>query len=152
MSRLKIYFAGSIRGGRADRDVYRELIASLTKFGEVFTEHIGDATLSISGERGLSDHEIYLRDLDWIHKADVLIAEVTTPSLGVGYEIAKAEELGKPILCLHCKAPNTRLSAMIAGSKGLIVREYNDLDEARSHVAAFLASLDTSGAIRRTEV
>jgi hypothetical protein len=139
--RPKIYFAGSIRGGSADRNVYHELIAFLGSFGEVLTEHVGDGALSAAGEGERPDREIYLRDLAWMRKADVFIAEVTTPSLGVGYEIAKAEELGKPILCLYRTTPNARLSAMIAGSGIPVVKEYRDLEEAMSRVAAFLASL-----------
>ena len=48
----------------------------------------------------LSDQEIHDRDLQWIIESDMLVAEVTIPSLGVGYEIGRAIEMGKPILCL----------------------------------------------------
>ena len=37
----RIYFCGSIRGGRNDRDIYIKLIEHLKKFGNVLTEHIG---------------------------------------------------------------------------------------------------------------
>jgi 2'-deoxynucleoside 5'-phosphate N-hydrolase len=47
---MKIYFAGSIRGGRDDKELYLDIIKWLGKYGTVLTEHIGDATLSALGE------------------------------------------------------------------------------------------------------
>ncbi|MEZ4526596.1 MAG: hypothetical protein R2941_11810 [Desulfobacterales bacterium] len=43
---MKIYFAGSIRGGRDDVEIYRKLIAFLKSFGQVLTEHVGDTGLT----------------------------------------------------------------------------------------------------------
>jgi nucleoside 2-deoxyribosyltransferase len=79
-----------------------------------------------------SDREIHDRDLAWLKEADCLVAEVTTPSLGVGYEIGRAVEWGKPILCLYRRSCSRALSAMIAGSGGVKLRDYEntaDLDE-----------------------
>ena len=98
---MKIYFAGSIRGGREDAALYHQVIALLMEYGEVLTEHIGDIGLTTAGEDGLSDETIYERDMGWLAEADAVIAEATVPSLGVGYEVARAESLGKPVLCLH---------------------------------------------------
>ena len=89
-----IYFAGAIRGGRADQALYLQIIEELRGYGTVLTEHIGDAALTQSGEEQ-SDAFIHDRDLDWLRSADVLVAEVTTPSLGVGYEIGRCIEWGK---------------------------------------------------------
>ncbi len=91
---MKIYFAGSIRGGREDREKYFKIIEYLKKHGEVLSEHIGSENIDHKGEK-LSSEEIFNRDVEWIKKADVIIAEVSTPSLGVGYEICFAEELNK---------------------------------------------------------
>lgn len=120
---MKIYFAGSIRGGRDDTALYLQIIRQLDAYGPVLTEHIGDSELSVFGEGG-SDGEIHDRDLAWLKEADYLVAEVTTPSLGVGYEIGRALEWGKPILCLFRKSSGRTLSAMIAGSGGVTLREY----------------------------
>ena len=98
---MKIYFAGSIRGGRDDAKLYETIITYLGTIGQVLTEHVGDKHLSSMGETGGIDTNIYNRDIEWIQKADMIIAEVTTPSLGVGYELAFAEKLNKPILCLY---------------------------------------------------
>jgi 2'-deoxynucleoside 5'-phosphate N-hydrolase len=97
---MNIYFAASIRGGRDDWASYLEIVKQLREHGNVLTEHVGDVELSTSGE-DTGDHEIHERDLGWLREADYLVAEVTTPSLGVGYEIGKATEWGKPVLCLY---------------------------------------------------
>jgi nucleoside 2-deoxyribosyltransferase len=92
---MKIYFAGSIRGGREDAELYLKIIEHLKTCGEVLTEHIGNKNLSQAGEDGPNDRYIHDRDMDWIREADVLVAEVTQTSLGVGYEIGRAVEMGK---------------------------------------------------------
>ena len=118
-----IYFAGSIRGGRDDAAIYAQLIERLKKFGRVLTEHIGQPNLTDSGEEALP-RAIHDRDLEWVRASDVVVAEVTTPSLGVGYEIGRATEWRKPVLCLFRTGAQRSLSAMISGSPDVTVREY----------------------------
>ena len=124
-----IYFAGSIRGGRDDSALYAEIIERLRRFGRVLTEHVGGASLTTEGESG-SAREIHDRDLGWLKSADSVVAEVTTPSLGVGYEIARATEWGKPVLCLFRRGAGRNLSAMISGCPQVMVREYATVADA----------------------
>jgi len=128
---MKIYFAGSIRGGRDDKELYAEIVKKLAPFGEVLTEHVADKNLSSDGEVKLSERDIYIRDVEWLMSADAVIAEVTTPSLGVGYELGLAEKLNKKIICIYREQEGKRLSAMIGGNPKITVRLYkepNDLD------------------------
>ncbi len=134
---MKIYFAGSICGGRDDKELYLRLIQHLAKYGQVLTEHVGDQNLSDLGEEGLSDDWIYNRDLSQVQESDVLVAEVSTPSLGVGYEIGKAEDMNKRILCLYRPQNGKRLSAMIAGSPDITKAEYRTLDGAKKIIDDF---------------
>lgn len=120
---MNIYFAGAIRGGREDCALYLEIVELLKDYGHVLTEHVADAELTALGETG-SDREIHDRDLAWLKRADYLVAEVTAPSLGVGYEIGRATEWGTPVLCLFRPGSGRLLSAMIAGSDKVSVREY----------------------------
>ena len=139
---MKIYFAGSIRGGRDDKELYLQLIQHLAKYGQVLTEHVGDQDLSDFGEKGLSDDWIYNRDMSWVQESDVLVAEVSTPSLGVGYEISKAEDMKKKILCLYKKnQQNKELSAMISGNSNINIAKYETLEDAVKHIDAFFESL-----------
>ena len=125
---MNIYFAGSIRGGREDKALYLEIIRQLSKYGRVLTEHIGDAQLSMLGEAA-DDRAIHDRDLSWLRDSEYVVSEVTTPSLGVGYELGKATEWDKQILCLFRPGSNRALSAMIAGSDKIKVQEYQSAAE-----------------------
>lgn len=129
---MKIYFAGSIRGGRQDQDLYLEIINILKKYGEVLTEHIGDKNLSSYGNTHMTDEEIYTQDTNWIRESDIVIAEVSTNSLGVGYEIAFAESLNKRIILLYREEENKRLSAMLKGNQRLEIITYYNLEELKN--------------------
>lgn len=138
---MKIYFAGSIRAGRDDKELYFKLIQHLAKYGQVLTEHVGDQNLNDLGKDGPSDDWIYNRDMSWLKESDVVIAEVSTPSLGVGYEIAKAESMNKKMFCLYRNQPNKRLSAMIAGNPNFKIEKYETLKDAEKHINTFFESL-----------
>ncbi len=142
-----IYFAGSITGGRDDVELYGQIIEHQKKYGKVLTEHIGNKELLASGETNLSDPEIHDRDMGFVALSKVLVAEVTIPSLGVGYEIGRSVERNtmlckeemQRILCLHRPSDGRRLSPMIAGCEGLTLREYTNIEEARIHIDDFFA-------------
>ena len=138
---MKIYFAAAIRGGRADAALYHEIVRELRQYGEVLTEHVADTELGVLGQ-DIGDQKIHDRDLAWLRAADYLVAEVTTPSLGVGYEIGKATEWGTPVLCLY--RPDNgdsmrSLSAMIAGCRALTLREYRGPADLKETLTEFLS-------------
>ena len=133
---MNIYFAGSIRGGRDDKELYNLLIDVLKKFGTVLTEHVGDKELTTSGE-DLTDSLIFQRDISWIQEADVVIAEVTTPSLGVGYELGQAEAMKKATLCLYRHIEGKRISAMVSGNPYLETAVYSNIDNATQILTHF---------------
>ena len=136
---MRIYFAGAIRGGRQDAQLYHEIVELLGKHGEVLTEHVADTELGVLGQ-DTGDHKIHDRDLDWLRTSDCLVAEVTLPSLGVGYEIGKATEWGKPVLCLYRPEEGRSLSAMISGCSAVTVREYQSPAELTAIFEEFLRS------------
>ena len=135
---MKIYFAGSIRGGREHKEKYLEIINCLKNYGKVLTEHIGSQDLDHLGEKGLTEGEIYNRDIKWLEEADVFIADVSVPSLGVGYEIAKAEEMGKKILCI-CKKfeEGKKLSTMIMGDNNIKKEYYQTTEDVKNILDKF---------------
>ena len=137
---MKIYFAGSIRGGREDAELYSQIIDYLKTFGEVLTEHVGDVTLSELGDDGPTDKYIHDRDLDWLNDSDLIVAEVTTVSMGVGYEIGRAVDSGKKVLCLFRPETGKNLSAMITGCDDLELVNYSTLDEAKQGISNFISS------------
>jgi nucleoside 2-deoxyribosyltransferase len=137
---LKIYFAGSIRAGRADAARYAEMIRYLSTVGNVLTEHVGDPKLTEAGDDGPDDRTIHQRDMDWLRSCDLIVAEVTRPSLGVGYELGWACALGKPVLALWRPLADKRLSAMVAGSPGIITAEYATAHQAREIMRSFIVT------------
>mgnify|MGYP001563338634 CR=1 FL=1 len=150
MKKYKIYFAGSIRGGREDVDLYLQMIEHLKKYGEVFTEHVGDRNLALLGEDNIDNTYICERDLTWIAQSDVFIAEITTASYGVGFETREAVDLKKQILLLYRQQEGKIFSAIGAGYptwKGITdwykLRYYNTIDEAKLHIDQFFSELTT---------
>lgn len=136
---MKIYFTGSIAGGRQDAPIYNKLIQELKKYGEILTEHVGDEKLTNEGEsKQFTPKEIHDRDIDWLKASDVLIAEITTPSLGVGYEIAFAVQHHKKILCLYRPSVVKRLSPMVHGSFGTTCKEYETIDQAKQIIQDYM--------------
>jgi nucleoside 2-deoxyribosyltransferase len=133
----KVYFAGSIRGGREFADNYMKIIDFLKNNFIVLTEHVGDKTLDNNGESDKTDEYIYNRDCSWIREADFVIADVTIPSLGVGYEIRYAEDSNKPILCIYQEGSDKRVSAMISGNNNLTIHSYNTIEEACNKIINF---------------
>jgi nucleoside 2-deoxyribosyltransferase len=123
----KIYFAGSIRGGRIDAELYGRLIKYMQKDNIVLTEHIGSPHLNLM-EQGKRDIDIYNEDIEWLRESDIVIAECTCPSLGVGYEMAYAEKLGKPCHIFYDRS-KTQLSAMLTGNPYFCIHPYENESE-----------------------
>lgn len=141
----KIYFAASITAGRDDQPTYEVIVHELEKYGTVLTELIGSPNLSAKGEE-LSQKDIHDRDVSWLLESDCVVAEVTTPSLGVGYEIATAFLNQIPILCLFRSSTNRRLSAMVVGCSGATVKYYELNDQIPDMIKEFFQTLESSSA------
>jgi len=134
---MKIYFAASIRGGRGLQSTYQTLVKHMQQAGhQVLSENVAFETLE---DQGVSDDVIYRQDTAYMDACDCVVAEVTTPSLGVGYEIGYAlHKANKPVLCV-CQE-GAKLSAMIQGNpdKFLRVVFYKKIKEALNIIDTFL--------------
>lgn len=138
---MKIYFAASMYGSFEDEEWYFQIVTFLKRYGaEVLTENRKDAESPELGEKEMSVL-VYERDVKWLGDADVMIAEVTTPSLEVGYEIGLAESLGKPILCFFRKHNHNVLSPMIAGNSNVVVRQYESQLDIEKYIKYFFKHL-----------
>lgn len=144
----KIYFACSIRGGRGDADIYSGLAEHLKRYGKVLNVHIADPKLSHLGEN-LDERAIHDRDMGWLNEAGKIVAEVTTASTGVGYELGRIVERNlwvpqaqrKHMLCLYRPQIDKKLSAMIKGSQGLRNAEYHEFEEAIKAIDDFFREI-----------
>ena len=137
---MKIYFSCSLTGGRADEAIYIAIVDDLSARGHhVLTAHLARPGV-MALEQTVDARRVYRRDVDWVREAQVLIAEVSTPSHGVGYEIALALGLGKPVLCLYRQ--NARVSKMIIGNDEptLTLDTYPDEAGALDVVRRFLSA------------
>ncbi len=138
---MKIYFSGSISGGREHEAIYQHLVAHLQSQGhDVLSAHVADP-VALEAEKTGPPREVFERDVNWVKDCEAVIAEVSTPSLGVGYEYGLAVQLGKPVLCVY--RSGVRLSKMITGNlaPNLIVATYAEQAELDRQVDAFLNSL-----------
>lgn len=134
---MKIYFACSIRGGRDDAATYAELAEYIKSKATLLTEVFADKKLTSDGMNKPSS-DIWKTDIAWIKEADAVIAEVTNPSLGVGYEVAKAEEWSKPVLALFHGGGSRKLSAMIGGSPNTKTVYYETISDAKAAIDDFI--------------
>ncbi len=136
---MKIYFAGSIAGGRQDAGLYRQIIALLKQYGDVLTEHIGNIDLDDKGEADLARDVIFKRDVEWLEQSDWIVAEVTNPSLGVGYELGISEKLDKHVLCLFREQDERRLSPMVEGNNNFNVVKYKTVQDLETIFIKYLS-------------
>ena len=124
-------------------DLYGSLVEKLGRYGEVLTPFVADKSITnLGSEHEGGDREIHDRDVKLLRQCTVVVAEVTQPSLGVGYEIGRAVAMGKQVLCLYRPQEGKLLSAMIRGmdnEAGLRVHDYQ-LEEVDGIFDSFLAS------------
>ena len=140
VQKIKMYFACSVRGGRDDGHLYEQLVRFLRKKGEILTEFNIDKDLTSFGTPGATT-DTYKRDMKMLEQSEVMVAEITTPSLGVGYEIAKAEELDIPVLALYRPQTDRNLSAMIDGNPEVAVMKYKEIYQAKQAINKFLEKI-----------
>ena len=135
---MNVYFACSITGGREYEAVYQAIARALLADGhKVPTAHLAESNV-MDVETSVSPQDVYARDVEWIRNCDALIAEVSVPSHGVGYEVGFALSLGKPVLCLYQEG--RRVSKMITGNPDphLKVTSYTDTAQAIDLIRHFL--------------
>lgn len=138
---MKIYLSGAIRAGRELQDNYQVIHDYLKDSGyEILTHHVASPNV-LEIEKSIPDVEIYTQDMNWLQECNALIAEVSVPSIGVGYEIAYALTLNKPVLALY--EENRVISAMILGntSPNLTVHSYPSIPRLLFQIKDFLSSL-----------
>ena len=139
---MNIYFSCSITGGRKDQQIYQEIVDCLVELGhEVPTAHLSKAEV-IEDERVVSALDVYHRDVNWVNQCDLVIAEVSTPSHGVGYEIALALLQDKPVLC--CYQQGRTVSKMILGNTmpNLTLLSYDSGKNLLEDIKNYLKGLD----------
>jgi len=110
---------------------------------EVPTAHLSSPNV-MEMEKIVNAVDIFTRDMAWLRECDAVVAEVSSPSHGVGYEIAYGLSLGKPVFC--CYRKDKRVSKIITGNTtpGIQVLSYETDTEAVDLVRNYLLSLEKS--------
>ena len=124
---MRIYLACTVRGDRAAVLALRELVADLDAAGHtILTRHLLEDDVD-AAEAALSERAVYERDIDWLNAADVLIADASGSSFGVGFEVgwvlARSEVLpaeggshATRVLLLYRADRKGRISRLIGGN------------------------------------
>src|SRR5207344_3614621 len=71
-------------------------------------------------ESRLTEEQVYRRDLDWLSRCDVLVAEASGSSYGVGFEVgyvlSRAQRTGQKTIVLYNTARRHAISRVITGN------------------------------------
>lgn len=125
---MKIYISGSIYGGTQKIETYKILIKELEKYGEVMNKQVADEN-TIANEAYQKDEDIFCDLEKKLYDADIIFAEVSIPSLGVGYELGFADKIGKKIIAIYDCNYVEKVSTMIRGNKRIKLIPYKDIRE-----------------------
>lgn len=135
---MNIYCAGAIKGDISYQHFYKEIVEYLSESGHIAYSELNK---EISTSPSLSDREIFTRDIQWLKESELMIAEISGPSLGVGFEISFAlYVLNIPVLALH-HSDKGKVSAMITGctSDLISVKDYSTSEEVRELINHFIS-------------
>lgn len=119
----------------------RRIIDTIHRSGHVVArDWLEPAYLAATqGLRGEVDWRlIFEENIDGLNKADVLVAEATEKSFGVGYQVALASQQRKPILLLQREGAEKASLASGISIEGVELKRYNT-DTLEAIVEKFLA-------------
>ncbi len=116
--------------------VYIHIVELLKKQGHaVVSEHVASVGLE-KIEARITDEEIFNNDIGFIDECECLVADVTIPSIGVGYEVSYAVSQGKNVICVYREDAN--VSAMVRGNKQVISASYQNMEELEKVLSWYL--------------
>jgi len=134
-----IYCAGPIKGNTTYQENYSEIVRIVESLGHTA---LSERSTKFSSSIPLNSKQIYTRDIKWIDGSKIMIAEVSGPSLGVGFEIAYALfERKIPVLAVY-QENAAQISSMISGcnNKNLQLKNISNIDDLTQIVKNFIAN------------
>ncbi len=138
-----IYFSASVSGRRDLQPFYENISEYISSLGQnILTPLIASKTI-FEEERSLSAREIHTHYSEQLVKCESLIAEVSFPSLGVGFEIAQVLNLEKRVLAVY-NEEYSPISAMVSGIDNPLftIKSYKSLNDVKSAISYFLDSFE----------
>src|SRR6266849_2935055 len=102
---MRIYLVCTDRGDRGGVFAGWMTCERLQRLGhDVLTTHLLADDVE-AAESKLSEHDVFRRDLDWLSRCDVLVAEASGSSYGVGFEVGyvlgRAQATGQRVILLY---------------------------------------------------
>ena len=118
---MRVYLACTVRGDRTGVQAGRAIAERLEHNGhDVLTKHLLNDDVEAAESR-LTEAQIYSRDLEWITSCDLLVAEASGSSYGVGFEvgyvIGRAAQSGQRVVVLYSAARRHAISRLISGNQ-----------------------------------
>ena len=117
---MTIYLACTVRGDRGAVEGLRTLVAALERAGHtVLTKHLLEDNVD-AAETALSERAVYERDIAWLEACDILIAEASGSSFGVGFEVGyvlgRSDRTHQRVVLLYRADRRDQISRLIAGN------------------------------------
>ena len=132
---MTIYLACTVRGDRGGVLAGRAICERLQRHGhEVLTTHLLADDVD-TAEAQVTEHQLFRRDLEWLTSCDVLVAEASGSSYGVGFEVGyvlgRAETTGQRVILLYDTARRDKVSRLITGNDAAACTTfgYGSIDE-----------------------
>jgi hypothetical protein len=132
---MRIYLACTVRGDRGGVAAGRIICERLQRDGhEVLTSHLLNDNVE-SAESQLTEEAVFRRDLEWLAYCDVLVAEASGSSFGVGFEVgyvlARAERTRQQVVLLYDRTRRDAISRLVVGNvhPACTTFGYGSLDE-----------------------
>lgn len=145
---MTIYLACTVRGDRGGVVAGRAICARLQHHGhEVLTTHLLADDVE-SAESALTERDVFERDLDWLSRCDVLVAEASGSSYGVGFEVGyvlgRAAQSGQRVVLLYNTERRHAVSRLITGNSARACTTF-----AYSSIEELTAFIDTTLGVSR---
>ena len=117
---MRIYLACTVRGDRGGVEAGRAIARVLQARGhDVLTTHLLADDVD-AAEAALTEHAVYSRDIQWLSSCDLLVAEASGSSYGVGFEVGyvlgRAAQTGQRVLLVYDRARHGAISRLITGN------------------------------------
>ena len=142
---MNIYLACTVRGNRDAITLTRAVADRIEQLGHtVLTRHLLVDDVEAQ-ESTVSERAVFERDISWLESADVLIAEASGSSYGVGFEVGyvlgRAAQTSQQVLLLFEAARRPMVSRLIAGNThpACTTYPYRDAGDALRFVEVVLA-------------
>lgn len=146
-SQKYFYFSGAIRGDTSFVYYFRRIVEIINEYGEALTERSDlyyplDRNFDQKHQSNI-EKKIFRRDITkWLGKSSAVVAEISGPSTGVGYEIHYAiRDRRIPVLCLYHVSSKPTLVVKQDPSKYILLQKYSDENDLEKYLRCFLMIL-----------